>query len=186
MRVDVYAYYGDMCGNSDQYFYGTYECESVETARRVFREGGICGWRVYESSPVMKLPTYKPELPSEHDMERQKFTPACFESDFRKKMQKTPNPNMKTWDQWKELDLHVKKGEKAKAFNAAGKALFDRAQVTTRVRWYPDEDYGYWGRAPREEYKEEEPKVVYYADGSGYVNYGGPCGPLYFDRNGDT
>lgn len=31
-----------------------------------------------------------------------------------------------------------------------------------------------------------EVERVTYADGSGYVNYGGPCGPLYFDRNGNT
>lgn len=30
------------------------------------------------------------------------------------------------------------------------------------------------------------PKRTYYADGSSEVNYGGPCGPMYFDRNGDS
>ena len=28
--------------------------------------------------------------------------------------------------------------------------------------------------------------VVYHPDGSGYLDCGGPCGPLYFDQNGDT
>lgn len=33
--------------------------------------------------------------------------------------------------------------------------------------------------------QEREIERVYYADGGGYVNYGGPCGPLYFDRDGN-
>ena len=31
-----------------------------------------------------------------------------------------------------------------------------------------------------------EAETVYYADGSGYVPASGPCGPLYFDRDGNT
>jgi hypothetical protein len=30
------------------------------------------------------------------------------------------------------------------------------------------------------------PTAVYHADGSGYLPASGPCGPLYFDRNGET
>lgn len=32
----------------------------------------------------------------------------------------------------------------------------------------------------------DEREVVYYADGSGYLKGGGPCGDLHFDRNGNT
>jgi hypothetical protein len=32
----------------------------------------------------------------------------------------------------------------------------------------------------------EPEHVVYNEDGSGYLKCGGPCGDLYFDRNGDT
>lgn len=31
-----------------------------------------------------------------------------------------------------------------------------------------------------------ETETVYYADGSGYVPGSGPCGPFYFDYNGNT
>ena len=31
-----------------------------------------------------------------------------------------------------------------------------------------------------------EAETVYFADGSGYVPASGPCGPLYFDYNGNT
>jgi hypothetical protein len=33
---------------------------------------------------------------------------------------------------------------------------------------------------------QEESRTVRYADGSGYVDFGGPCGPLYFDRDGNS
>lgn len=33
---------------------------------------------------------------------------------------------------------------------------------------------------------QDEREIVYYADGSGYAKGGGPCGDLYFDRNGNT
>jgi hypothetical protein len=39
-----------------------------------------------------------------------------------------------------------------------------------------------------EEYRRAEPErePVYFADGSGCLPARGPCGPLYFDRNGET
>lgn len=51
-------------------------------------------------------------------------------------------------------------------------------------RYYTDDE----DRTPSESEPETYAgrRVVRHADGSGYVEAGGPCGPLYFDRNGNT
>ena len=99
-------------------------------------------------------------------------------------------PYMDSWEGWKKRDYHVIKGQKAIAFTKDETALFGYWQVTLRKvytahRW--DDDYAYWkSTSPTKEVAEPEQRVVYYADGSGYLDCGGPCGPLYFDRNGET
>jgi|LauGreDrversion4_2_1035121.scaffolds.fasta_scaffold831187_1 hypothetical protein len=80
MKVDVYAYYGDTCGNSTEHYYATYECDSLEQAEKIFAHGFLCGWRVYEHTRIIrKLPTKPPQFPTEQDMERGQFKPAEFE-----------------------------------------------------------------------------------------------------------
>lgn len=80
MKVDVYAYYGDTCGNGTEHYYATYECESLEQAEKIFAHGFLCGWRVYEHTRIIrKLPTKPPQFPTEQDMERGQFKPAEFE-----------------------------------------------------------------------------------------------------------
>ena len=92
---------------------------------------------------------------------------------------------LKTWDEWESDGLHVIKGQKAVGYDKNNKALFSERQVTKTV--HHRYGYDYTNDRARAEYKPEpEPERVYFADGSGYVNYGGPCGPLYFDRNGNT
>ena len=71
MKVDVYAYYGDTCGNSTEHYYATYEGDSLEQAEKIFAHGFLCGWRVYEHTRIIrKLPTKPPQFPTEQDMER--------------------------------------------------------------------------------------------------------------------
>lgn len=90
---------------------------------------------------------------------------------------------LKTWDEWESGGHHVIKGEKAVAYNKRNIALFSHLQVTKTIH----HNYGYDYQERKTFYTSEpEPKTVYFADGSGYVDYGGPCGPLYFDRNGNT
>lgn len=90
---------------------------------------------------------------------------------------------LKTWNEWESEGFHIIKGQKAAGYNKNNVALFSADQVTKTVH----HRYGYDYTKDRAQYKAEpEPETVYYADGSGYVNYGGPCGPLYFDRNGNT
>ena len=93
---------------------------------------------------------------------------------------------LKTWDEWEAQGYHVIKGQKAMAFNKRNIALFDINQVTKTI--YRDR-YGYdytMNQAAMQCGTGDQPKTVYFADGSGYVDFGGPCGPLYFDRNGNT
>lgn len=90
---------------------------------------------------------------------------------------------LKTWNEWESEGFHVIKGQKAIAYNGRSQALFSHNQVS-KIRHHA---YGYdETRIYAEPYVEPQPKTVYYADGSGYVDFGGPCGPLYFDRNGNT
>lgn len=99
-------------------------------------------------------------------------------------MKKNAKPlSLKTWDEWESDGFHVIRGQRAVAYNSNNKALFDKSQVTKTVHHSYDER-----KHVTEVSRNNEPKpeYVYYADGSGYVNYGGPCGPLYFDRNGNT
>ena len=88
---------------------------------------------------------------------------------------------LKTWNEWESDGFHVIRGQKATAYNSSNQALFTQSQVTKTVHHSYDER-----KHLTEVSRGNEPEYVYYADGSGYVNYGGPCGPLYFDRNGDT
>lgn len=70
MIVDVWCRYGDFCGNESMYFYGQYECDSLEQAREIFPAGFVCGWRVEEHvSKVRPLPKVQPDMPSEREME---------------------------------------------------------------------------------------------------------------------
>lgn len=74
MIVDVWARYGDFCGNNDRYFYGQYECDSEEQARLIFPTGSVCGWDVKEHVRRVKpLPETKPVLPTEREMERGRY-----------------------------------------------------------------------------------------------------------------
>jgi hypothetical protein len=97
-------------------------------------------------------------------------------------------PWFDTWEGWMSKRWYVIKGQKAHHFSRAGDAMFGYWQVTRRTskprhyEYYTD----YHSRRQDPTPKREEHETVYYADGSGYVNFGGPCGPLYFDRNGDT
>lgn len=92
---------------------------------------------------------------------------------------------LKTWDEWESEGFHIIKGQKAVAYNKSNKALFACNQVTKTVHHRPGYDYTK-DQAAFEYKPEPKPKTVYYADGSGYVDLGGPCGPLYFDINGNT
>lgn len=79
------------------------------------------------------------------------------------------------------------KGEKAVAYNKRNIALFSHLQVTKTIHHNYGYDYDERKTFNELRYKPEpEPKTVYFADGSGYIDFGGPCGPLYFDRNGDS
>ena len=97
-------------------------------------------------------------------------------------------PLQESFDGWKKLGFHVIKGQKAKTFDNAGIALFSYNQVAKNVQkphnyasdW--DDDFSY----STPSYREPESETVYFADGSGYLKCGGPCGNLYFDRNGNT
>jgi len=91
---------------------------------------------------------------------------------------------LKTWNEWESLGFHIVKGQKAVAFDKNNIALFADNQVAKTVRYNRAPDVTNSRRV--QQYVDEKPETVYYADGSGYVNYGGPCGPLYFDRNGNT
>ena len=92
---------------------------------------------------------------------------------------------LKTWDEWESDGFHVIRGQKAVGYTKRNQALFSNSQVTKTVHHSPGYDYT-MDRARGEYNPDPEPKRVYYADGSGYVDFGGPCGPLYFDRNGNT
>ena len=98
-------------------------------------------------------------------------------------------PYLETWDGWKKHSRYVIKGQKATTFDSSGKALFGYWQVTTRAsspRYSYDWDDDF-SRPSQYNYEPDpEPETVYYADGSGYLKCGGPCGNLYFDRNGET
>lgn len=103
-------------------------------------------------------------------------------------------PYFDTWDGWKAKKWYVIKGQKAEAFNSNGEALFGYWQVVQRTRSTPSyrsyHEDAYWERSTRSKKvdrpAEREPDTVYYADGSGYVDFGGPAGPLWFDRNGES
>lgn len=95
-----------------------------------------------------------------------------------------------TWDEWKALGKGIIKGQKASGRNAKGVATFGYWQVTEPNRYYPvyvrdDDMYPYKYSTPEQYYSSPEPEPVYYSDGSGYLPRSGPCGPLYFDRNGE-
>ena len=99
-------------------------------------------------------------------------------------------PYVETFDGWKKHDRYVSKGQKAIAYDSADRALFGYWQVTTRTparRYSYDWDVDFTQPSYYDEPKpKHESDTVYYADGSGYLKCGGPCGNLYFDRNGDT
>lgn len=92
---------------------------------------------------------------------------------------------LKTWDEWESEGFHVIKGQKAVAYDIKSVALFSSDQVAKTV--YHGYEYDPIRRLDVPTYtREPEPRVVYYADGSGYVEASGPSGPLYFDRDGNT
>jgi hypothetical protein len=97
---------------------------------------------------------------------------------------KTTKLVLRTWEQWESDGFHVIKGQRATAYNGRSQALFSSAQVTKTIHHsFGDIHYPHGEVLTA---SEPQPRTVYYADGSGYVDYGGPCGPLYFDRNGNT
>lgn len=51
------------------------------------------------------------------------------------------------------------------------------------ARWKLEEVKPYL--EPEPDYGSEYPRKVYYADGSSDTYFGGPCGPIHCDRNGD-
>lgn len=95
-------------------------------------------------------------------------------------------PNLKTFDDWKTCGRYVVKGQKAHSFNEEGKALFDISQTDKKV--YRVSSWGYVQETDyyKPDIEPKESDTVYYADGSGYRKGGGPCGPLYFDKFGNT
>lgn len=191
MLVDVYVYYADLCGNISEYFYGTYRCVSLSQAERIFPEKGLVGWHVYENKQKpLTLPHQTPTIPSRPDLERGRVVPAQGTpwTNSTNATEAQSDPDLKTWDEWKALDLHVVKGEKSCGRNAQGVPVFHRSQVTRRVRTaYYNGGFVDTRRPTSEDYSEdEESDTVYYADGSGYRKGSGPCGPLYFDKFGNT
>lgn len=116
---------------------------------------------------------------------------------------------LRTFDEWSASGFKIKKGVKAVGKNEAGVSLFSIAQVIPFTQWfrpsrhskgikqkenkpYREPNSGYYNDEGDFIVKErcfnsdEYHTVVYHQDGSGYVEGSGPCGPLYFDRNGDT
>ena len=89
----------------------------------------------------------------------------------------------RSFDEWSSLGYKIIKGSKASWVDS--KAVFSNTQVVKHTKYYPDSrdnyDYHY-----KQDSTPKERDIVYYADGSGYLNCGGPCGPLYFDRDGNT
>ena len=90
----------------------------------------------------------------------------------------------RSFDKWSNLGYKIIKG--SKALWVEDKPVFsDKQVIKSSPPTYHREPYGYnqWYDTS---YKEPECETVYYADGSGYLPACGPCGPLYFDRNGNT
>jgi len=84
---------------------------------------------------------------------------------------------------WNNKGRRIHKGSKACGFTKDGIPLFSKDQTYTRTvkqnSWISKSDYIHTE-------KEEEPKVRYYSDGSCEVMFGGPCGSLYLDYNGES
>jgi hypothetical protein len=92
-------------------------------------------------------------------------------------------PDMKTFNDWSYLGYKIKKGSKATWVDDV--AMFSSFQVEKVIRHYHP-PVNKPKPIPVEKEYQDEPKTIYYADGSGYVEGRGPCGPLYFDYNGNT
>lgn len=96
-----------------------------------------------------------------------------------------------TFEGWLEQGRVVVRGQKAKCFNEHGVALFSKDQTKDHMaKQYSDRMriYEYRQDYYNEVYEApftEHPIVTEYADGSSTVNFGGPCGPMYFDRDGN-
>ena len=108
-----------------------------------------------------------------------------------------------TWDEWKALGFHVKKGEKSMKRNIEGVALFSLEQVEKTQKYYPNTTSGIrtsHTSATREKWYSEEDESYYqwvddgfggevlqqYHDSGGTTtHFGGPCGPLYTDKFGN-
>jgi len=89
----------------------------------------------------------------------------------------------RSFDEWSSLGYKINKGSKASWVD--DKAVFSNQQVVKHTRSYSD-NRDYYKHPPKQTATTEERDIVYYADGSGYLASGGPSGPLYFDRDGNT
>lgn len=90
----------------------------------------------------------------------------------------------KSFDEWSDSGYKIIKGSKA-AWVEDKPVFSDKQVVKSSPPIYPPSKYNY--TLPCDlQYQELRPESVYYADGSGYLPASGPCGPLYFDRNGNT
>ena len=111
-----------------------------------------------------------------------------------------------TYEEWKNLGFHVKKGEKSTKRRINGVPLFTEEQVEkTQSNNSYTESYAYYQssgdtRKDREKWYSEEDKSSFqwvddgfggevlqqYHDGGGTTtHFGGPCGPLYTDEFGE-
>jgi len=90
----------------------------------------------------------------------------------------------KSFNEWSSTGYKIIKG--SKAVWVEDKPVFSNEQVVKAVPptySYTQQPYYH---DPTPFIPEKEQEAVYYADGSGYLPAAGPCGPLYFDRNGNT
>lgn len=92
----------------------------------------------------------------------------------------------KTAKDWSRAEWRIMTGAKASWLN--GVAYFSNKQIVSvchkhRVPKKPTKKIEE-KRDPYEDRKSSEP--IFFPDGSGYYPASGPCGPLYFDCNGET
>jgi hypothetical protein len=92
-----------------------------------------------------------------------------------------------TFQQWSDQGWKIKKGQRHVGRLNDGTCLFEKGQCEYlgRDTFYEREQWEHYDPRFTQEVH-EEPRAVYYADGSGYLPGSGPAGPLYFDRFGNT
>jgi len=95
-----------------------------------------------------------------------------------------------SFDEWSKLGYTIKKGSKASWVDNIAVFTEDQVRPFITQRYsssnqrYPVSMPNYYQR--QSDVDRDRPETVYYADGSGYLPASGPCGPLYFDRDGNT